>query len=219
MTAIKFVDQYMTRAGPTTSLTLVERIRLGDGHAWRRFVELYYPLVYGWCRRSGLQEHDAADVVQETFLAVTVDTGKISPGPPSRFASWLVARNHAPQAAGFLASTTKARVGAGRDGGLGRDLGRDAGSRTEPSEAPRDELGLLVRRALEWVRGEVHEQTWQAACCVLIQGESVADVARRLRVTPNAVYKAKTRVLRRLRETLAEWELVGGDGDLTVENS
>src|SRR5262245_29431146 len=54
----------------STSSTLLERVRAQDQEAWQRLVHLYSPLVYGWCRRSGLQDADAADVGQEVFRDV-----------------------------------------------------------------------------------------------------------------------------------------------------
>jgi RNA polymerase sigma-70 factor (ECF subfamily) len=54
----------------STSLDLLERVKARDGEAWRRFVYLYGPWVYAWCRRSGLQRADAKDVAQEVFCAV-----------------------------------------------------------------------------------------------------------------------------------------------------
>jgi RNA polymerase sigma-70 factor (ECF subfamily) len=82
-----------------------------------------------------------------------------------------------------------------------------------------EELQLLVHRALECIRREVHEQTWQAAYAVLMQGDSVADTATKLRMSPNAVYKAKTRVLRRLRETIGLWEIEHRPDDAVENNS
>jgi phosphatidylglycerophosphate synthase len=41
-----------------------------DGQAWGRFVEIYSPLVFAYCRKRGLQDEDAADVVQDVFLGV-----------------------------------------------------------------------------------------------------------------------------------------------------
>ncbi len=47
----------------STSLTLLERLRTAsDDSAWRRFVDLYTPLLQLWARRAGLSEADAADV-------------------------------------------------------------------------------------------------------------------------------------------------------------
>src|SRR4051794_10624721 len=52
----------------TTPVTLLERLRRPDDpEAWGRFVELYTPLLYAWARKTGLQESDAADLVQEVF--------------------------------------------------------------------------------------------------------------------------------------------------------
>jgi hypothetical protein len=51
----------------STSSNLLLLIKAKDQEGWRRFVHLYGPLVYGWCRRFGLQEADAADVGQDVF--------------------------------------------------------------------------------------------------------------------------------------------------------
>src|SRR5262245_58504116 len=55
----------------TTSLSLLERLRGHDSEAWRRFVHVYGPLVYSWCRRVGVDGEDAADVIQEVWTGVT----------------------------------------------------------------------------------------------------------------------------------------------------
>ena len=53
---------------PLTRPSLLARVRdLEDAEAWREFVHLYTPLVYGHCRRHGLQDADAADVAQEVM--------------------------------------------------------------------------------------------------------------------------------------------------------
>ncbi|MFT5528244.1 MAG: RNA polymerase sigma factor (sigma-70 family) [Pirellulaceae bacterium] len=56
----------------TTSLTLLGRIRDNDRDAWELFVTLYSRLVYRWCRNRGLQQHDAADVMQDVFQQVAI---------------------------------------------------------------------------------------------------------------------------------------------------
>ncbi len=62
----------------------------------------------------------------------------------------------------------------------------------------------MHRRALELIRSEFEERSWQAFCRVVVEGQSPADVAAALGMTRNAVYIAKARILRRLRETLGE---------------
>ena len=51
-----------------TSVSLLERLRQPDDReAWNRFVGLYTPLIFAWARQVGLQESDAADLVQDVF--------------------------------------------------------------------------------------------------------------------------------------------------------
>src|SRR4051794_11536965 len=58
------------RSPLSTSKSLLGRAREGDAMAWDRLSLLYAPLVFHWCRRRGLREADAADVVQDVFQAV-----------------------------------------------------------------------------------------------------------------------------------------------------
>jgi RNA polymerase sigma factor (sigma-70 family) len=54
-----------------TPSSLLERLRQPfEPEAWGRFVSLYTPLIYSWGRRVGLQESDAADLVQEVFVTL-----------------------------------------------------------------------------------------------------------------------------------------------------
>jgi DNA-directed RNA polymerase specialized sigma24 family protein len=58
-----------------TSTGSLAGVKARDQEAWRRFVELYGPLVDRWCRRFGLQGADVEDVRQDVFrtVAETVD--------------------------------------------------------------------------------------------------------------------------------------------------
>src|SRR5688500_4266183 len=59
----------MTAETPT-STSLVARVRLHEAQAWQELVDLYLPLVYMWCRQSGVSPDDTADVAQEVFRVV-----------------------------------------------------------------------------------------------------------------------------------------------------
>ena len=59
-------------APESTSTSLLRRVKAQDQQAWRQLVDLYGPLVYTWCRQSGLREEDAADIGQEVFSAVSI---------------------------------------------------------------------------------------------------------------------------------------------------
>jgi RNA polymerase sigma-70 factor, ECF subfamily len=62
----------------------------------------------------------------------------------------------------------------------------------------------LRRRALELVRSQFEERTWQLFRRAFVEGRSPVDVAAELGVTPAAVRKAKSRVLHRLKQEFAD---------------
>jgi RNA polymerase sigma-70 factor (ECF subfamily) len=58
----------------------------------------------------------------------------------------------------------------------------------------------VVRRAAELIRVEFAEATWQAFWHCVVDGRRPAEVAAELGLTVGAVWTAKCRVLKRLRE-------------------
>ena len=187
----------------STSSSLLEAVRRRDADAWRRLARLYTPLVYRWARQCGLQTSDAADIAQEVFLAVATHVADFSKqAATSSFRGWLwtITRNQIrlfyrqrkgrPQATGG----TEARRALDAQPDL---LEHD----DEPAGA--GESQALVRRALELIRQDFQEQTWQAFLRLAINGQSAAEIAADLGMTPAAVRQAKYRVLCRLHDELA----------------
>ncbi|HKI36877.1 MAG TPA: sigma-70 family RNA polymerase sigma factor [Gemmataceae bacterium] len=184
----------------TTSLSLVEGVRARDPEAWERLAYLYGPLVYGWCRHRGLQHPDAKDVMQDVFMTVAA---RIADFHRETFRGWLwtITRNklgdwirrhgRQPQAVG------------GTDAQQQLLEMPAAGSESEGDVASAG-IGALFRRGLELIRPEFEERTWQAFWRVAMEGQDPGDVAVALGLSRNAVYVAKSRVLRRLREVLGE---------------
>jgi RNA polymerase sigma-70 factor, ECF subfamily len=65
----------------------------------------------------------------------------------------------------------------------------------------------LARRALEVMQANFEPTTWRSCWELVVCGKSAAEVSRQLGLSINAVYVAKCRVLRRLREELEGlWE-------------
>ena len=91
--------------------------------------------------------------------------------------------------------------------------GTDANVRMQqlPEERPRRddheghlELNRLSHRALDQVKSEFEATTWQVFWRAAIEGDAATDIAADLGVTKWAVYKAKTRVLHRLRQEFGD---------------
>jgi RNA polymerase sigma-70 factor (ECF subfamily) len=169
--------------------------------AWTRFVDLYAPLVYRWCRQAGVQPEDAEDVGQEVFRAVARKIQDFQHGGPGQtFRGWLrtITRN---KVADLMRAYRAKGRGAGWEENYLAQIPAEESAADELSAA--DENKLVVRRAVELLRAEFEARTWQAFWRVTVDGDCPDDVARELGMTVNAVYLAKSRILRRLRAEFA----------------
>lgn len=182
----------------STPSSLLAGLKATEPQAWHRLARLYAPLVYRWCRGRGLQGADAEDVVQEVFRAVharIADFRRERPGDSFRGWLWGITWNKLGD------HFRRAARPDARGGGEGLDrLPADG----PPPSAPGG-TGLY-RRAVEHVRGEFGENTWQAFWRVAVEDQPPAAVAADLGLSVNAIYLAKSRVLRRLREELGDLE-------------
>jgi len=182
----------------TTPPTLLERVRqVSDESAWGRLVDLYTPLLFGWARRCGESEHDAAELVQEVFVALLQTLPDFQYDQRrGRFRNWL-----------HTLLVNKLRTGKRRNA-----LHVNALEQLQPQQEEPDHVAvfeeaeyqqLLYRRALELLERDFAPSTWKAFWETAVEDRPAASVARELGTTENAVYAARFRVLRRLRQELA----------------
>jgi RNA polymerase sigma-70 factor (ECF subfamily) len=184
----------------STASSLVAGVKALDPVAWQRLAVLYGPLVYGWARRAGVRGEDAADITQEVFRAVAVRAPHLQHGRPGdTFRGWLwtVTRN---KLGDFWRQRAHQPVATG--GSTAQELLALVAQDDASASGPPGPDGL-VRRAVEVVRAEFEVRSWEAFWQVTVDGRAAADVARELGITANAVYVARSRILRRLREVLA----------------
>ena len=188
---------------PTTRPSLLVRLRdARDGQAWGQFVDVYAPLIYGYARRRGLQDADAADLTQEVLGRVARSAARLDYDPArGTFRGWLfrVVRN---ELADFGTARKRHRPGSG-DTAVKRRLEEEpAPSADEVAEWEREYERQLFARACDQVRRDFQESTWQAFWLTAIHGKSGKDVAGVLGVSTAAVYLAKRRVTERLKEQI-----------------
>lgn len=191
----------------TTSTGLIDLIRSKDDEAWNRLVRLYGKLVYYWCAAAGLGEADRADVFQDVFRAVDQGIGKFQrTREGDSFRAWL-------------RTITKSKIidqyrrksrepdGVGGSDTYRRLLSSPDSLETEfELEADASEPRILMHQALELIRNEFEHRTWLAFWRTAADGIPTAVVAEELDMKPAAVRKAKSRVLRRLRDEFAGLE-------------
>jgi RNA polymerase sigma-70 factor, ECF subfamily len=187
-----------------TSRSLLERVKADDPAAWERLVALYAPLVFHWCRRWDLQDQDVADICQDVFQAVVahIDTFR-KEKQSDTFRGWLrtILRNKVHDHFRRLGHEGR---GVGGTDAQRRFAQLPMGQPEEQDKTPREEERGLFYRALELVRCEFEERTWQAFWRTVIDGQVPKDVAADLHMSPGAVRVAKSRVLHRLREELGD---------------
>jgi RNA polymerase sigma factor (sigma-70 family) len=191
---------------PPTRASLLVRLRdPRDGAAWTEFVDLYAPLVYGYARRRGLQDADAADLCQDVLGAVAGAVGRLEYDPQrGSFRGWLftVVRRR-------LSNRRRAQRGRPHGGG-DADTRRLLEECPAPAGAEADWEAEWQRRLFAWacgqVRRDVAEVTWQAFWRTYIDGQPSKQVAADLGQSVAAVYLARSRVLARLRELVRSAE-------------
>lgn len=190
---------------PVTRASLLVRIRdARDTLAWSQFVELYAPLIYGFARRRGLQDADAADLTQEVLRSVSVAIRRFDYDPQrGSFRGWLftVVRN---RLSTFLGQRQRQCRGSGDSAVQGLLEGQLAPSDDSEAAWRQGYQRRLLAWAAQEVRGAVEDKTWQAFWRTNVEGQSARGVARELGMTVAAVYMARSRVLARLKEQVRQ---------------
>src|SRR5262249_5607479 len=157
------------------------------------------PLVYGFARKRGLQEADAADLTQEVLRAVAGSVQRLDYDPSrGTFRAWLYTVSCS-KFTDYLRGRNGACAGSGNSAIHAMLCAQPA-----PDEAQWEEeyQRQLFAAASARVRHEFKETTWQAFWRVAVEDHAAKDVAEALALTVGAVYIAKSRVLRRLKEEI-----------------
>jgi RNA polymerase sigma-70 factor (ECF subfamily) len=186
----------------TTSKVLSD-LRGFEEQAWNAFVARFRDPVRRFAANLGLTEEDAEEVAQESLAAVAeaLREGRYEPSR-GRLRSYLF---------GIV------RHRCGRRGpGSARAVRESPAATTFWQETP-DEAILeqaweeswkkaRLEQGLAQVRHEIRPRTFRAFSLVAFEELPAAEVGRRLELSENAVWLARHRVLKRLRELMAQFD-------------
>ncbi|MBL8888823.1 MAG: sigma-70 family RNA polymerase sigma factor [Planctomycetaceae bacterium] len=184
----------------TTRLSLIHRLQNTDDHeAWTAFVELYYPVIVRSLLRKGVARDDAEDTTQQILVSVSRTLVK-QPYDPNRakFRTWLekITRHAA----------INALQRAPRDRALGGTTEAIALSQVPQSDNEQllehEYRRQLFYAAAELVEAEFEATTWQAFWRTAVLGESIEAVAASLGKQVGAIYAARSRIIRRLKQEI-----------------
>lgn len=202
-----------------TPLTLLGRLKSNDPGAWDRLSRLYGPMVYAWARRANLQPEDAADITQTVFQSIFTGFHRFRKERPSdRFRDWLWTITRHRMIDHFRKLRSAAIGMGGSDAHVQwQQLPEDLWPEGIDLNAESSETTYLVRRALELVRSEFEPKTWQACWKTTVEGATVTDVATELGMSSGAIYVARSRVLKRIRQELEGLMQIPSDTDAEPE--
>jgi RNA polymerase sigma-70 factor (ECF subfamily) len=180
---------------------LLERLQVQpDTDAWKRFVDLYTPVIRGWLRRHRLPEADVDDLSQDVLTVVVRELpGFRHDGRPGAFRRWLRVvtvnrlrglwrqRRSQPQGTGDTDFLKMLDQLAEPDSPLSRQWDQEHDRH-------------VAERVLQMAEPDFEATTWRAFRRVALENVRAAAVAAELGMSVNAVLLAKSRVLRRLRQ-------------------
>jgi len=202
-------EQSTDAGADRTSHSLIVRAKNNDPEAWERLVKLYSPLVYYWCKNSGLPPTDLNDVFQDVFHTLACNLKKFQQIENGTFRGWLRTMTRNKLNDHFRKSGREARPIGGTEAlkQFERIPAAADHQTTTALETPALEKQIhhsMLRQALANIRQHFAEQTWKAFWMVVVDGRETNDVAKDLSMRPGTVRVAKTRVLKRLRLEIGE---------------
>jgi RNA polymerase sigma-70 factor (ECF subfamily) len=185
----------------TSDTLLAGLLRPDDGAAWSDYVGRYRPLLVAHARRLGLGNDEAEDAAQDTLAAFAraYRSGQYDK-EKGRLRAWLfgIARNT------LLAMHRRAgrEVQVAESGAGTGFFGRLPDEDRMQQEWDRQWHEAVLRECLAAASREFEPRTMTAFELFVQQDLPAREVAARTGLSENAVFLAKRRVLRRMREML-----------------
>ncbi|MCA9142063.1 MAG: sigma-70 family RNA polymerase sigma factor [Planctomycetaceae bacterium] len=194
----------MPASKESTSAQLIQDAQAKIPAAWDKLYHVYSPLVRRWVLQAGLPEADVADVTQEVFvrLARYLESYEYD-REQARFRTWMrvVTLNCVRDCLRARRNKAVAQGGTAAHNLL-QEIAEPETSDDDLSASQDD--AFVTQRVLSLIQTDFTEATWQAFWRSTVNCESTASIAAELGLTEGAVRQAKSRVLRRLRQELAE---------------
>lgn len=181
----------------STHVTLLERLSAGeDRAAWRDFCDRYGELIRGFARRAGASENDADDILQEVLLSLVRAMPSFRYDPTKgRFR-------------GYLKTTVVRAIARRRCQKPGEQaLEEFDGAVVAPEQDEHWESEWRqyhLRMAMRRVEAEFSAPDRAAFQRYAVEGAPAQATAESLGLSVDQVYQAKSRILRRLGNLVAE---------------
>lgn len=192
----------------TTSTVLQRLSDFDDRAAWRRFSERFHPPLQAFARKNGLDESECEDVAQESLMAFAeaYRRGEYD-RQQGRLSSWLFGIawrriDHAQRKNDRRGDHVRLQA---TETALWMQL--EAPPDVSPEWQAVWERSML-EHALRQVRKEFEPETFRVFEMIVLEHKAVEEGERALGLSRNAIYIAKHRVSKRMRELLEQCDEV-----------
>lgn len=182
----------------TTSSGLLAGLKRNDDTSWERFVRRYSLWLVRHCRRKGIKRADAEDITAEVITKAWQAIPQFRRRRRGSLRKWLLTITDRAVVDFFRRNAKQAEVEANTRqlAELPARLGV-AAENTDPKAVEQ------LLQAMETVRRSVEPHTWEAFVEVYVYKQDAAEVAKKLEINRESVWKAGQRIVRRLRKLLS----------------
>ncbi len=188
---------------PQTRASLVLRLRDREDHdAWADFVVDYGSMLYRFVRSRGLQDADAADLVQDVMRSVGTAIGRLDYAKEKGgFRAWLFTITRNKLSTYF---EKRKRIGPTANDTAQFELlsNKSSGSNELDQRWELEHQRQLAAEAMEKLKPTIDANTWSAFELTAIEGVSADDAGKRIGMSKGAVYVARSRVTAKLRSDI-----------------
>lgn len=193
----------MTESPPTRATLLLRLRDGGDTQAWSDFVRDYGPMLYRFVRSRGLQDADAADLVQDVMRSVGMAIGRLDYAKEKGgFRAWLftITRN---KLSSFFEKRKRIGLTANDTAQLTM-LDQAAGKNELDDQWELEHQRQLAADAIAKLKSTIEPKTWAAFELTAINGLSAEEAGQRIGMSKGAVYVARSRVTAKLRTEIEQ---------------
>ncbi len=199
----------MTEISKTSATDLQALQRRGSRQDWEDFYQKYAAIILSFCKKQGIDDFSARDVLQESMILLMRKLPHFSYSPErGRFRNWILtlvygkirdARRRVRRLAEFPFPDSR---------GIDPHLPEESYTGARDTEIEEDWRTALLEEALRRLRrnSRIQEGTLAVFEACVIQNLPVPEVAARFRLEENNIYQIKNRLLRLLREEVTSLE-------------
>lgn len=200
---------------PTTSKTLIDKLRDGDTVSWDEFYDRYHSIIWNVGKYRGLSDDECNDLVQEVMLRFFQKAKRFTFDPGiAKFRTYF-----SKIVSGKIVDILRKRLKTVSD--ISLELENNVGVQESPDvELDRCILSqwrlLILAQSKEILKGRVDGKTFAAFELYGEQNRDIKKISVALGMSANQIYVAKSRCLKILAEIINDMNIADPELELSL---